>query len=41
MNTNRWSSHAYGVAIDINPHQNPYMMLNPESSSIKVFPQKG
>ena len=28
MNTDRWSSHAYGVAIDINPMQNPYLMLN-------------
>ncbi|MCP4460862.1 MAG: M15 family metallopeptidase, partial [Cytophagales bacterium] len=24
MNTDRWSSHAYGAAIDINPTQNPY-----------------
>ncbi len=41
MNTERWSSHAYGVAIDINPHQNPYMVLDQESSTIKVYPQKG
>ena len=38
MNTNRWSSHAYGVAIDVNPAQNPYMLLDHESANIKVFP---
>lgn len=41
MNTDRWSSHAYGVAIDINPMQNPYLMLNRNTSSINIFPDKG
>ncbi len=38
MNTNRWSSHAYGCAIDINPAQNPYMLLDKEHAQIKVYP---
>lgn len=38
MNTDRWSSHAYGVAIDINPGQNPYMLPDKESSTVKVYP---
>lgn len=41
MNTSKWSSHAYGVAIDINPEQNPYMALDHETSSIQVYPRKG
>ena len=41
MNTNRWSSHAYGIAIDINPMQNPYLMLNQNTSTINIFPDKG
>ncbi|NND35346.1 MAG: M15 family metallopeptidase, partial [Saprospiraceae bacterium] len=39
-NTDRWSSHAYGAAIDINPGQNPYV-LNPDQSDFKVFPSGG
>ncbi len=38
MNTNRWSSHAYGVAIDINPRQNPYLLFDQYNNSIKVLP---
>ncbi len=41
MNTDRWSSHAYGCAIDINPVQNPYLLLDKDQSSIKVYPNKG
>ena len=41
MNTDRWSSHAYGVAIDINPVQNPYMVMDLDDSSIKVYPSDG
>lgn len=41
MNIDRWSSHAYGAAIDINPVQNPYMQLNEKESSIKVYPAEG
>ena len=40
MNTDRWSSHAYGVAIDINPVQNPFMMLDRDSSTIKIYPEE-
>lgn len=39
MNTDRWSSHAYGAAIDINPAQNPYLRLNEEESSVEVYPK--
>ncbi len=38
MNTDRWSSHAYGVAIDINPGMNPYMLPDKETSTVKVYP---
>lgn len=38
MNTKRWSSHAYGVAIDVNPRQNPYLRFNREASNITVYP---
>lgn len=40
MNTNRWSSHAYGVAIDINPRQNPYLRFNTDENTIKVLPDE-
>lgn len=40
MNTDGWSSHAYGVAIDINPVQNPYLMLNQNTFTLKIFPDK-
>ena len=39
MHTDRWSSHAYGAAIDINPFQNPYLKLNESDSTIKVYPE--
>ena len=41
MNTDRWSSHAYGCAIDINPAQNPYLLLDKEQSRINVYPSGG
>lgn len=41
MNTSRWSSHAYGVAIDINPAQNPYLSLDVDQANIQVFPSSG
>jgi len=41
MNTDKWSSHAYGMAIDINPVQNPYLKLIEETASIKVIPDNG
>ncbi len=40
MNTDRWSSHAYGAAIDINPRQNPYVP-NPEQTDFRVYPSGG
>lgn len=40
MNTDRWSSHAYGAAIDINPSQNPYVP-NPEQEDFSVYPTGG
>lgn len=39
--TNRWSSHAYGVAIDINPIQNPYLLLNKQRELVEVIPPEG
>jgi hypothetical protein len=30
--TSRWSQHAYGLAIDINPVQNPYVTSNGTAS---------
>ena len=41
MGTDRWSSHSYGLAIDINPQQNPYLKLDLDESTIEVFPTKG
>lgn len=40
MGTDRFSSHSYGMAIDINPLQNPYI-VNPGSNSEKIFPSGG
>lgn len=39
--TDRWSSHAYGAAIDINPVQNPYLAIDPDTATIKVQPESG
>ena len=36
-----WSSHSYGVAIDINPMQNPYLWINHKESTAKIFPKSG
>lgn len=41
MNTDRWSSHAYGAAIDINPVQNPYVLINDEENTAKIYPNGG
>jgi len=41
MNSEKWSSHAYGMAIDINPIQNPYLVANFKSGIIKVLPLEG
>lgn len=34
-----WSKHAYGVAIDINPLQNPFLGLNDEDEFFSVTPK--
>lgn len=34
---NTWSKHAYGVAIDINPFQNPYISF-PENGTANILP---
>lgn len=39
--TNRWSSHAFGTAIDINPIQNPYLVLNTQRELIETIPSGG
>lgn len=39
--TDRWSSHAYGCAIDINPIQNPYLLLNEQKELVEVIPPEG
>jgi D-alanyl-D-alanine carboxypeptidase len=33
-----WSKHAYGVAIDINPIQNPYLSLSSNTGTAKILP---
>lgn len=39
--TDRWSSHAYGAAIDINPVQNPYLKIDSDTATIRVQPNNG
>lgn len=41
MGTNRWSSHAFGLAIDVNTVQNPYIRIQEETSSAKIYPSAG
>lgn len=43
MNTNTYSIHSYGLAIDLNPKQNPYLLndYQKDKSTIPVFPPKG
>ncbi len=33
-----WSKHAYGLAIDINPIQNPYLSFTPDTGTAKILP---
>lgn len=40
-NSNVLSAHAYGVAIDINPIQNPYISFDEEKSIANYLPNKG
>lgn len=41
MDSDRWSSHSYGTAIDINPLQNPYVLIDHEASTAKIYPKGG
>ena len=41
LNTNKYSIHSYGMAIDINPVQNPYLFTAPEGKSIEILPTEG
>lgn len=41
MNTGNWSSHAYGTAIDINPMQNPYVLIDHDNGTAKIYPRAG
>jgi hypothetical protein len=38
--SNKFSTHAFGLAIDINPLQNPYILNNnPSNGQIKIYPK--
>jgi len=39
--TARISVHSYGVAIDLNPVQNPYVVLNDEKGIAEIHPKSG
>jgi len=39
-NTNIISMHSYGAAIDVNPIQNPYIIIDDNASSCDVFPRE-
>lgn len=41
MGTNRWSSHAFGSAIDVNTVQNPYIKIQEEEATAKIYPSSG
>ena len=38
--TDKLSMHSYGLAIDINPVQNPFIMIDKTSNNIKVLPEQ-
>jgi D-alanyl-D-alanine carboxypeptidase len=38
--SNALSMHAYGLAIDINPVQNPYIITNGRDNEIKIYPDQ-
>jgi len=40
-NTDKWSSHAYGMAIDINPIQNPFLKIDRSTGQVQVIPKSG
>lgn len=35
------SMHSYGLAIDINPLQNPYLVIDEDSKDVTIHPKKG
>lgn len=39
-NSRRWSMHAYGAAIDINPHENPYIEIHEDGNAV-ISPSAG
>ncbi len=41
LTSEQLSMHSYGLAIDINPVQNPYIVINKESNEVQVFPKTG
>lgn len=43
MNSNNLSIHSYGLAIDINPIQNPYLLTEYDSgkTSVEIYPPQG
>jgi hypothetical protein len=43
LGSDKWSIHAYGLAIDINPEQNPYLInrYEPGKLSVPVYPPQG
>lgn len=40
-NSTKFSMHSYGLAIDINPMQNPCLVKNNQSSDINIAPEAG
>ena len=40
-NTDKWSSHSYGMAIDINPIQNPCITINENAGNAEILPSNG
>ncbi len=41
MDKDKWSSHSYGTAIDINPTQNPYVLIDHKKAEALIYPKKG
>ncbi len=39
--TDKLSMHSYGLAIDINPLQNPYIIIDENTNNVEVFPVQG
>lgn len=40
-NAERISMHSYGLAIDVNPKQNPFVVINEEEGTAKIYPKAG